>query len=96
MISTTAMVVFAIQLLFIFNFFYSYIQRGTGNDRNPGRPTPLAWTNAYPAGHGNWPGDIPRFTVGRMIYSRTAGLHPTNGSSIWGRILLYRRQRLFR
>jgi cytochrome c oxidase subunit 1 len=58
-ISTVAMVVFAVQLLFIFNFFYSIFKGRRVMSQNPWGATTLEWTAPIRPGHGNWPGEIP-------------------------------------
>jgi len=58
-ISTVAMVVFAVQLLFIFNFFYSIFKGRKVTTQNPWGATTLEWTAPIHPGHGNWPGEIP-------------------------------------
>ncbi|MDA9663515.1 cbb3-type cytochrome c oxidase subunit I [bacterium] len=54
-----------IQLLFIFNFFYS-IFRGTKATKNPWGSNTLEWTTPIERIHGNWPGEIP--SVHRWAY----------------------------
>jgi cytochrome c oxidase subunit 1 len=58
-ISTVAMIVFAAQLLFVFNFVYSIFKGRRVMTRNPWGSTTLEWTAPIRPGHGNWPGDIP-------------------------------------
>jgi cytochrome c oxidase subunit I len=58
-ISTVAMIVFAVQLLFVFNFVYSIFKGRRVMTRNPWGSTTLEWTAPIRPGHGNWPGDIP-------------------------------------
>ncbi|HEY4206418.1 MAG TPA: cbb3-type cytochrome c oxidase subunit I [Puia sp.] len=65
-ISTVAMVVFASQLLFIFNFFYSIFKGRKVVTQNPWGSTTLEWTAPIRPGHGNWPGEIPE--VHRWAY----------------------------
>jgi cytochrome c oxidase subunit I len=65
-ISTVAMVVFAVQLLFIFNFFYSIFKGRKVISQNPWGSTTLEWTAPIRPGHGNWPGEIPE--VHRWAY----------------------------
>jgi cytochrome c oxidase subunit 1 len=59
MISTVAMIVFGVQFLFIFNFFYSIFKGRRVLTRNPWQANTLEWTTPIRPGHGNWPGDIP-------------------------------------
>lgn len=65
-ISTVAMIVFAVQLLFVFNFFYSMFKGRKVKDPNPWGANTLEWTTPINPGHGNWPGDIPE--VHRWAY----------------------------
>jgi cytochrome c oxidase subunit 1 len=65
-ISTVAMVVFAVQLMFVFNFFYSIFKGRKLTTKNPWGSTTLEWTTPIHAGHGNWPGEIPE--VHRWAY----------------------------
>jgi cytochrome c oxidase subunit 1 len=65
-ISTVAMIVFAVQLLFVFNFFYSIFKGRKVQSQNPWGANTLEWTTPINPGHGNWPGDIPE--VHRWAY----------------------------
>lgn len=65
-ISTVAMIVFAVQLLFIFNFFYSIWKGRKVTSKNPWGANTLEWTTPIRPGHGNWPGEIPE--VHRWAY----------------------------
>lgn len=58
-ISTVAMIVFAVQILFVFNFFYSIFKGRKVTSTNPWGANTLEWTTPINPGHGNWPGDIP-------------------------------------
>jgi cytochrome c oxidase subunit I len=58
-ISTVAMVVFSVQLLFVFNFFYSIWKGRKVTTKNPWGSNTLEWTTPIRPGHGNWPGEIP-------------------------------------
>jgi cytochrome c oxidase subunit I len=69
-ISTVAMVVFAVQLLFIFNFFYSIFKGRKVTVKNPWGATTLEWTTPIIAGHGNWPGEIPEVHRWSYDYSK--------------------------
>jgi cytochrome c oxidase subunit 1 len=64
-VSVAAIITFAAQLIFVFNFFYS-MYRGRIATLNPWRSTTLEWTTPLHPGHGNWPGEIP--TVYRWPY----------------------------
>jgi cytochrome c oxidase subunit I len=66
MISTVAMIVFAAQLLFVFNFIYSIFKGRKLKDPNPWKATSLEWTTPIERIHGNWPGEIPE--VHRWAY----------------------------
>ncbi len=57
-VSAAAIITFAAQFIFIFNFFYS-MYRGRKSPLNPWRSTTLEWTTPINPGHGNWPGEIP-------------------------------------
>lgn len=65
-ISTVAMIVFAVQILFVFNFFYSIWKGRKVTNQNPWGATTLEWTAPIRPGHGNWPGEIPE--VHRWAY----------------------------
>lgn len=58
-ISTMAIISFALQLLFVFNFFYSIWYGRKVRDLNPYNANTLEWTTPLRPGHGNWEGDIP-------------------------------------
>jgi cytochrome c oxidase subunit 1 len=47
-----------VQLLFVFNFFYS-IFKGTKASQNPWESNTLEWTTPVERIHGNWPEEIP-------------------------------------
>jgi cytochrome c oxidase subunit 1 len=65
-ITIAAVVVFALQVLFIINFFYSIFKGKKVTSRNPWGANTLEWTTPIEAGHGNWPGKIP--AVQRWAY----------------------------
>ena len=65
-ISLVAMIVFAGQLLFVFNFFYSIFKGRKVTEKNPWQSNTLEWTTPIRPGHGNWPGEIPE--VHRWAY----------------------------
>ncbi|RZK47480.1 MAG: cytochrome c oxidase subunit I [Pedobacter sp.] len=69
-ISTVAMVVFAVQLMFIFNFFYSIFKGRKVTTLNPWGATTLEWTTPINPGHGNWPGEIPEVHRWAYDYSK--------------------------
>src|ERR1700712_62672 len=58
-ISIVAIIVFLLQLLFVFNFFYSVFKGRLVQQQNPWNSNTLEWTTPIRPGHGNWPGDIP-------------------------------------
>ena len=58
-ISTVAMIVFATQILFLLNFFYSIFKGRKVTTLNPWEANTLEWTTPIRPGHGNWPGEIP-------------------------------------
>jgi cytochrome c oxidase subunit I len=64
-ISIAAIVTFAVQLVFIYNFIYS-IFKGKKATLNPWKSNTLEWTTPLHPEHGNWPGEIP--TVYRWPY----------------------------
>ncbi len=65
-ISVVAMIVFATQILFLFNFFYSMYKGRKVTSQNPWNATTLEWTTPIHPGHGNWVGEIPE--VHRWAY----------------------------
>lgn len=69
-ISTVAIIVFAIQLLFVFNFFYSIFKGRKVVTQNPWGSTTLEWTAPIHPGHGNWDGEIPEVHRWAYDYSK--------------------------
>jgi cytochrome c oxidase subunit 1 len=69
-ISTVAMIVFAIQLLFVFNFFYSIFKGRKVTTKNPWGAATLEWTTPIRPGHGNWDGEIPEVHRWAYDYSK--------------------------
>ena len=65
-ITIAAIIVFAIQILFVINFFYSIWYGKKMKNKNPWGATTLEWTTDIHPGHGNWAGNIP--TVHRWAY----------------------------
>lgn len=59
MISIVTIIVFAVNLMFVFNFFYSIFKGRKVRTTNPWGANTLEWTTPINPGHGNWPGDIP-------------------------------------
>jgi len=65
LITWFAILAFAGQLIFFFNFVYSAL-RGPKAPQNPWKGNSLEWTTGVKHMHGNWPGEIP--TVHRWPY----------------------------
>ncbi len=65
-ISFVAIIVFAAQILFVFNFFYSIFKGRKVTTLNPWGAASLEWSTPIRPGHGNWPGEIPE--VHRWAY----------------------------
>ena len=65
-ITVAAMVVFALQVLFVINFFYSMYRGKKMTTQNPYNATTLEWTSPIEHIHGNWPGELP--TTHRWAY----------------------------
>ena len=66
MITVVSIIVFAVQLMFIFNFFYSIFKGRKVTSMNPWGANTLEWTTPIRPGHGNWTGEIPE--VHRWAY----------------------------
>src|SRR5699024_9794663 len=58
-----------IQLVFLFNFFYSMIY-GAKAPKNPWGSTTLEWTTPTERIHGNWPGALPKVYRWPYDYSK--------------------------
>jgi len=58
-ISFAAILSFMVQLMFVFNFFYSIFKGRKVTTKNPWSANTLEWTTPIRPGHGNWPGEIP-------------------------------------
>ncbi|WP_295127010.1 cbb3-type cytochrome c oxidase subunit I [uncultured Chitinophaga sp.] len=69
-ISFVVIIVFATQLLFVFNFFYSIFKGRKVTTTNPWQATTLEWTTPINPGHGNWPGEIPEVHRWPYDYSK--------------------------
>lgn len=69
-ISTVAIIVFALQLMFVFNFFYSIWKGRKVTTLNPWGATTLEWTTPIRPGHGNWDGEIPEVQRWAYDYSK--------------------------
>ena len=65
-ITISAIIVFFVQLLFVFNFFYSIWKGKKVKTKNPWGANTLEWTTPIHPPHGNWPGKRP--TVHRWAY----------------------------
>jgi len=65
-ISTVAIIVFAVQILFLLNYFYSIWKGRKVTTQNPWKSNTLEWTTPIQPGHGNWHGEIPE--VHRWAY----------------------------
>lgn len=59
MITVVSIIVFAMQLMFVFNFFYSIFKGRKVTSPNPWGANTLEWTTPIRPGHGNWVGEIP-------------------------------------
>jgi cytochrome c oxidase subunit 1 len=69
-ISFISMIVFAVQLLFIFNFIYSIFKGRKVTTLNPWGSNTLEWTTPIRPGHGNWAGEIPEVYRGAYDYGK--------------------------
>jgi cytochrome c oxidase subunit I len=70
MISMVALIVFAVQFLFIVNFIHSIFKGRRVTTRNPWQANTLEWTTPIRPGHGNWPGEIPEVHRWPYDYSK--------------------------
>lgn len=76
-ISSVAMVSFAVQLLFVVNFFRSIFRGEKVTEKNPWQANTLEWTTPIEPGHGNWPGNIPEVFRGPYEYGKDGrDFHP--------------------
>ncbi len=69
-ITIASILSFGLQLLFVFNFFYSIFKGRKLTTRNPWDSNTLEWTTPIKTGHGNWPGDIPEVHRWAYDYSK--------------------------
>ncbi|MEP5612956.1 MAG: cbb3-type cytochrome c oxidase subunit I [Cyclobacteriaceae bacterium] len=69
LVSIAAIITFAAQFIFLFNFFYS-IFRGKLAPANPWKSNTMEWTTPRFPKHGNWPGAIPRIFRWAYDYSK--------------------------
>src|SRR5260221_2983769 len=65
-ISVVTILVFAVQLLFVFNFFYSIFKGRRVTERNSWHANSLGWTTPIRSRHGDWVGEMP--AVHRLYY----------------------------
>ncbi|SFW68663.1 cytochrome c oxidase subunit 1 [Sinomicrobium oceani] len=65
-----ALIAGAVQLVFLYNFFYS-IFYGEKAPKNPWKSNTLEWTTPVEHIHGNWPGAIPEVHRWAYDYSKT-------------------------
>ena len=68
-ITMFALVGASLQILFLWNFFYSMFY-GKKAPQNPWRATTLEWTTPVEHIHGNWPGEIPEVHRWAYDYSK--------------------------
>lgn len=59
LITIAAIVVFALQVIFVVNFFYSIWRGKKVTSKNPWLANTLEWTTPINPGHGNWEGKLP-------------------------------------
>ncbi len=69
LITISAIIGGAAQILFLYNFFYS-IFKGKKSTANPWQANSLEWSTPVERIHGNWPGEIPMVYRGPYEYSR--------------------------
>ncbi len=69
-ITIAAFVVFFAQLVFVMNFFFSIWKGRKQRVKNPWKSTTLEWTTPINAGHGNWPGKLPKVERWAYDYSK--------------------------
>jgi cytochrome c oxidase subunit 1 len=69
LVSIAAIFTFAVQLIFLFNFFWS-IFKGRIAPQNPWNSNTLEWTAPLNPGHGNWVGEIPHVYRWPYDYSK--------------------------
>jgi cytochrome c oxidase subunit 1 len=69
-ISAVAMLAFAVQLVFLYNFFSSIFKGRVVTEANPWGANTLEWTTEIRPGHGNWPEEIPEVFRGPYEYGK--------------------------
>jgi len=67
-ITWAAFALFAGQMVFLFNLFWSIFRGREVRDENPWNANTLEWTTPSPAPHGNWPGEVPEVVRGPYEY----------------------------
>jgi cytochrome c oxidase subunit 1 len=70
MITIVTIIVFAINLLFVFNFFYSIFKGRKVKSQNPWKANTLEWTTPIKPPHGNWESEIPEVHRWAYDYSK--------------------------
>lgn len=70
MITIVSIIVFAMQLMFVFNFIYSIFKGRKVTTQNPWGANTLEWTTPIRPGHGNWEGEIPEVHRWPYDYSK--------------------------
>jgi cytochrome c oxidase subunit 1 len=74
-ITVVSIIVFAAQLMFVFNYFYSVYKGRKVRTANPWNANTLEWTTPINPGHGNWPGEIPEVHRWAYDYSKDGRDH---------------------
>ena len=69
-ISSVAILSFAVQMLFLVNFFLSIFKGKKVTDKNPWQANTLEWTTPIHVPHGNWEGNIPEVYRGPYEYGK--------------------------
>ena len=69
-ITVVSIIVFAAQLMFVFNYFYSMYKGRKVRTANPWGAATLEWTTPINPGHGNWVGEIPEVHRWAYDYSK--------------------------
>ncbi|WP_018626980.1 cytochrome c oxidase subunit I [Niabella aurantiaca] len=70
MITVATIIAFSVQLMFVFNYFYSMYKGRRVRSQNPWGATTLEWTTPIHPGHGNWEGEIPEVHRWAYDYSK--------------------------
>ena len=69
-ITVISVITFALQILFVVNFFLSIWKGRKVTTKNPWSATTLEWTTPIRPGHGNWEGAIPEVHRWAYDYSK--------------------------